>query len=54
MLIFLQTIEVVVWGKAVSMAGSIGTHEKPPELSEIRTQSPGASEFEPGTQKKSA
>jgi hypothetical protein len=54
MLIFLQTIEVVVWGKAVSMAGSIGTQEKPPELSERRTRSPGVSEFEPGTQKKSA
>jgi lipopolysaccharide/colanic/teichoic acid biosynthesis glycosyltransferase len=54
MLIFLQTIEVVVWGKAVSMAGSNGHHETVPEFNERREPSPMISEFKPDAQKKSA
>lgn len=54
MLIFLQTIEVIVCGKAVSMAGSNGHHETLREFNERRTRSPTASELESHAQKKSA
>jgi lipopolysaccharide/colanic/teichoic acid biosynthesis glycosyltransferase len=53
-LIFLQTLEVVVLGKAVSMAGPIGYQEKLPELNERRKPLPRMSEIGSSTQKKSA
>jgi sugar transferase (PEP-CTERM system associated) len=54
MLVFLQTIEVVIWGKAVSMAGSISANEEPPKLDEIKTPTPVIAKLEPHSHKKSA
>lgn len=54
MLVFLQTIEVVIWGKAVSMAGSMSANEEPPKLDETKTPAPGIAKLEPRSHKKSA
>ena len=52
-LIFLQTIEVVIWGKAVSMAGSINIGDAPPSINERRKKLPEVSEFETSAKDKS-
>jgi sugar transferase (PEP-CTERM system associated) len=52
-LISLQTIEVVIWGKAVSMAGSVRTNDLPQSTLKRRQDLPAISDLQPTANEKS-